>query len=164
MIYITIIIVITLCKVTAQQDDSFWKHVRFGGGAGLSFGTGFFSGSVAPSAIYEFNPQFAAGAGFNVAYANQKDFYESTYWGPSAITLFNPIDELQVSAEFEELNVIRHYNDDMYANENYWYPALYMGLGYRNQNVTFGIRYDVLYNEQKSIYAQAWMPFIRVYF
>ncbi|WP_317197703.1 hypothetical protein [Neotamlana sargassicola] len=35
---------------------------------------------------------------------------------------------------------------------------------YRSNNVTLGVRYDMLYNNSKSIYANAWMPFIRVYF
>ena len=45
--------------------STFWNQVRFGGGIGLSFGDGFFSGTLAPSAIYEFNSSFAAGIGLN---------------------------------------------------------------------------------------------------
>ena len=41
---------------------------------------------------------------------------------------------------------------------------LFIGAGYRSGNVTFGIRYDVLYDEKKSIYADAWVPFVRVFF
>ena len=50
------------------------------------------------------------------------------------------------------------------AMEDYWLPVLFMGVGYSSGPVTFGIRYDVLYNENKSIYANPWMPFIRVFF
>lgn len=148
----------------AQQSTKFWDHVKIGGGLGLSFGNGYFNGMIAPSAIYEFNPKLAAGAGFMFAYAKDSDFYKSTIYGPSFITLFNPIQEIQISAEFEESHVIRNYNDNMYNDENYWIPALYMGIGYRSANATIGIRYDVLYNKEKSINAQAWMPFIRIYF
>ena len=43
-------------NITAQDTQSnFWDHVRFGGGLGLNFGDGFFSATVAPSAIYEFS-------------------------------------------------------------------------------------------------------------
>jgi hypothetical protein len=153
--------------INAQdQSVSFWNNVRFGGGLGLSFGNNFFSGTIAPSAIYEFNSQFAAGIGLNATYAKRKDWYKSTIIGASAITLFNPIEALQLSAEFEELNVNRDFDENFVANadDNYWYPALYLGAGYRTGNVTIGIRYDVLYDEDKSIFADPWMPFFRFYF
>lgn len=156
---------IPILSVGQEDEDSFWKHVRFGGGLGLSFGDGFFSGTLAPSAIYEFNPQFALGVGLNGTYASRKDYYKATIFGGSVIGLYNPINELQLSAEFEELNVNRKWEfEDGDVTDNYWYPALFLGAGYRSRHVTFGIRYDVLYDDDKSIYANAWMPFVRVYF
>ena len=156
---------LTFSQNTSSDSSDFWKHVRLGGGIGLSFGDGFFSGTLAPSAIYEFNPQFALGVGLNGTYNSQKNFYKSTIFGGSLIALFNPIQEIQLSAEFEELNVQRNWEDGTgIADENYWYPALFMGVGYRTQNVAFGIRYDVLYDRDKSIYADPWAPFVRVYF
>ncbi|MEZ4793705.1 MAG: alpha-ketoglutarate decarboxylase [Gelidibacter sp.] len=151
----------------SQNDNSnpFWEHVRFGGGIGLSFGDGFFSGTLAPSAIYEFNDQFALGLGLNGTYNSRKNFYKSTIFGGSVLGLFNPIQEIQLSAEFEELNVHRNWEDGLgVEDQNYWYPALFVGAGYRAQNITVGIRYDVLYDKGKSIYADPWAPFIRVYF
>lgn len=131
----------------------------------MSFGDGFFSGTLAPSAIYEFNEQFALGVGLNGTYNKRKDFYSSTVFGGSLIGLFNPIQEIQLSAEFEELNVNRKW-DDRYniENENYWYPGLFLGAAFRTSNVAVGMRYDVLYDKEKSIYANAWAPFVRVYF
>lgn len=151
-------------NVQANSSD-FWNHVRFGGGIGLSFGDGFFSGTLAPSAIYQFDQQFALGLGLNGTYNSQKNFYNSTIFGGSIIGLFNPIQEIQLSAEFEELNVSRTYEDRLgLEDDNYWYPAIFIGAGYRAQNITLGVRYDLLYDENRSIYAQAWAPFIRVYF
>ncbi|MEO8773264.1 MAG: alpha-ketoglutarate decarboxylase [Gelidibacter sp.] len=150
---------------TPQSASDFWNHVRFGGGIGLSFGDGFFSGTLAPSAIYEFNDQFALGVGLNGTYNKLKNTYKSTVLGGSLIGLFNPIQELQLSAELEQLNVSRNWDDNVArANENYWYPALFVGAGYRSRNVAVGIKYDVLYDKNKSIYADAWAPFVRVYF
>ncbi len=146
-------------------DGSFWKHVRFGGGLGLSFGDGFFSGTIAPSGIYEFNDQFALGLGLNGTFNSLKNTYKSTIFGGSVIGLYSPLQELQLSAEFEELNVNRKWEDHLaIEDQNYWYPALFVGAGYRTRNVTFGIRYDVLYDKEKSIYADPWAPFVRVYF
>lgn len=148
-----------------EQQTAFWSHMRFGGGLGLSFGNEFFSGTVVPSAIYEFNEQFALGLGANFTYNKQKNLYETIIVGGSVLGLYSVIPQLQFSAEFEQLNVSRTFESDLrIPSDYYWYPALFVGAGYRNGNFTIGIRYDLLYDEQKSIYANAWMPFARVYF
>jgi len=156
----------TLVSFSQNQNNTndFWKRVRFGGGLGLSFGDGFFSGTIAPSGIYEFNSKFATGVGLNATYNKQDNFFNSTIFGASVIGLFNPIRELQLSAEFEQLNVNRKFDNSTFEDQNYWYPGLFMGIGYGNGNVTFGIRYDVLYDRDKSIYADSWIPFVRVFF
>ncbi len=148
-----------------QQNHDFWQQVRFGGGIGLSFGDGYFSGTIAPSAVYEFDRNFAFGLGLNATFNNQKNVYKSTILGGSLIGLFNVINELQISGELEQLNVNRTYNVNLNLDkDNYWVPALFIGAGYRNGQVTFGVRYDVLYDADKSIYANAWAPFVRFYF
>lgn len=165
----TCVIVFMTCTFLSFSQDQdhtngFWNHVRIGGGIGLSFGDGFFSGTLSPTGIYEFNSKFAAGVGLNATYNKQDDFFKSTIFGASVIGLFNPIPELQLSAEFEQLNVDRKFEDSLLEDENYWYPGLFMGIGYGNKNVTFGIRYDLLYSKDKSIYADPYIPFVRVFF
>ena len=58
-IKLLVLFIFSICfsiSSNAQETRSqFWQQVRFGGGIGLSFGDGFFSGTLAPSAIYEFN-------------------------------------------------------------------------------------------------------------
>jgi len=148
-----------------SNSNEFWNHVRFGGGIGLSFGDGFFSGTLAPSAVYQINPIAALGVGLSGTYNTSRDFYKSAILGGSLIGLINPIREVQLSAEFEELNVSRNWDSRTgLEDENYWYPALFLGVGYSNGPVTLGIRYDVLYDDYKSIYSDPWVPFVRVYF
>ena len=148
-----------------SNQSSFWNDVRFGGGIGLSFGDGFFSGTLAPSAIYQVNNEVAVGLGLNGTYNTRRDLYKSSILGASVIALVNPIREIQLSAEFEELNVNRKWDSlTGFEDENYWYPALFLGVGYSNGPVTFGIRFDVLYDDYKSIYSDSWVPFVRVYF
>ena len=165
-----ILIFLSFCsQFTSAQEvktkSEFWSHVRFGGNLGLSFGNEFFSGTLAPSAIYQFDRQFALGVGLNATINSQKNVYKSTILGASLIGLYNVIPALQISAEFEQLNVDRNYDDRLdLRNENYWLPALYLGAGYRSGNVTFGIRYDVLFDDNRSIYINPWAPFFRVYF
>lgn len=146
------------------QKSQFWNKVRFGGGIGLGFANGSFNGSISPSAIYQFNNQFAAGVSLNFNYAKFGDDKLLAYGG-SVLSLYNPIPFLQLSAELEQLRINRSFDDTVIRLErNYWAPALLLGLGYTNQNFTIGIRYDVLYDDVDSIYANAWLPFVRVYF
>ena len=164
--FLLFLTLLCLNGLSAQENtNDFWEHVRFGGGIGVSFGDGFFSGTLAPSAIYDVNNQFAVGVGLNGTYNSLKNTYNSTIIGGSVLALFNVIQQIQLSAEFEELNVTRNFESDLnMEDQNYWYPALFLGAGYRSQNVTIGMRYDVLYDEGKSVYANAWAPFFRVYF
>lgn len=157
---------LTLTSAKGQNSSmESYPQIRFGGGIGLSFGNGFFSGSLAPSAIYQFDERFALGLGLNGAYSNQKDRYSSTILGGSVIALYNIIPQIQLSAEFEELNVSRKFEfDGGNLRDNYWYPGLFLGAGFRSGNFAVGLRYDVLYNREKSIYANAYAPFVRVYF
>ena len=152
-------------SLNQPKKNEFWTNVRFGGGIGLSIGDDFYSATLAPTALYEFNRQFALGVGINGTINSQKNTYKSTIIGGSIIGTFNPLQEIQLSSEFEQLHVSRNYNNSLnLKNDSYWYPALFLGAGYRNRNFIVGLRYDVLYNSTKSIYADSWAPFIRVYF
>ena len=153
----------TTAQNTSAKSD-FWNHVRFGGGIGLGFTNGGFNGTIAPSAIYQATDNFAVGTSLSFNYAKFNDNKLMAYGG-SVLTLFNPIHFIQLSAEFEELRVNK--TIDAIPNDikdNYWSPGLFLGLGYTDRNFTVGVRYDVLYDDQRSIYANAWMPFVRVYF
>ena len=160
-----ILIGFTVLGQNQIAKSDFWNNVRFGGGIGLGFTNGGFNGSISPSAIYQVNEQFATGVSLNFNYAKFNDDKLLAYGG-SLLSLYNPVPFLQLSGEFEQLRINRTISyiglDDI--EDNYWSPALFLGIGYSNQNVTFGIRYDVLYDDNKSIYANAWMPFVRVYF
>ncbi len=153
-----------------NQKSEFWSHVMFGGGIGLSFGNDFFSGTLAPSAIYRFDEKLGVGAGLNMSYSTEKHFYESYILGTSIIGLYNVIPQLQLSAEFEQLYVNRDFEegyiniDGSDPDESYWYPGLYLGAGFNAGNVTMGLRFDVLYDSDKSIYGNAYNPFVRFYF
>lgn len=165
-IVVILILAFSYSNVQAQgEQPRFWSNVQYGGGLGMSFGDGFFSGTIAPSALYRFNNRIATGIGLSGTYSSEKNFYTATIIGASSITLFNVIREIQLSAEFEEYYVNRNFDDDLnFEDDNYWIPALFFGVGFQTQNVTMGIRYDVLYDSSKSVYANAYIPFVRFYF
>lgn len=147
------------------KTDSFWERVDVGGGLGLSISNDYTDILVAPSAIYNFNDYFALGAGIQYSNLKQKDYYSSNVYGGSLIGLFSPIEEAQVSVELEEANVNTKYMDlGGNLKRSFWNTALYLGAGYRQENVTIGGRVNVLFDRDKDIYGSAFMPFVRVYF
>ncbi len=149
-----------------KQKSDFWDHVKFGGGFGLSLGTGFTDVTIAPSAIYNFNSYVSLGAGLQGSIVSQKDYYSSGIYGASIITLFNPIQQAQISLELEQVRVNNTYRNLTTGTlkDNFWNTGLFVGVGYRMENVTVGMRYNVLFNKDKNVYSDALMPFIRVYF
>lgn len=168
--YLILVIILTMSFQTtlrAQEqvpDRTFLQDVRFGGSLGLSFSNGFFNAFLAPKAIYDFNQYTSAGVGLLGSYSDSNRYSAYTVGG-SLLGLLRPIPAIQLSAEFEELRVSRDLKlEGSNISESYWYPALFLGAGYTTGNVTVGLRYDVLYDDNKSIYANAFMPFVSVYF
>jgi len=149
----------------SDNNSLFWSHIRFGGSLGLSFGNNYFSGELAPSGIYDFNKTFSAGVGLNAAYG-KVDNYKATSLGGSLIGLIRPIPQLQISSEFQELYIDRkfEYIDSNNVHSKDWVPALFFGLGYTTGPVTAGLKYDVLYDDNKSLYPSALLPFVSIYF
>jgi len=148
-----------------QPQNEFWRNVQFGGGIGLSIGSGYTDITLAPSAIYPVNSIVALGLGLQLGYVSQKKYYTSFVYGASMIGLINPISQIQLSVELEETNANTDYQSPGgNVSQNYWNTALYLGAGYRTGNVTIGLRYDVLFNPNQSFYGDAFMPFVRAYF
>jgi hypothetical protein len=144
----------------------FWKNVQFGGGFGLSVGSGYTNITIAPSAIYNFNENVSLGTGLQGSYTSSKvDDYKSSIYGGSLIALFNPVEQVQLSLELEQVLVNRTLNTlNGHFKDNFWNTGLFIGAGYRAENVTVGARYNILYNRNDFVYTEAFMPFVRVYF
>ncbi|MFV8347246.1 hypothetical protein [Flavobacterium sp. ZB4P13] len=169
----SLLVIVTLffssCLFAQQNSSSpktqnqFWRNMQFGGGIGLGFGSGYTDISLAPSAIYNFNEYVALGVGLQYKYLKQRDYYASHLYGGSVIGLFNPIHEIQLSAELEQLRVNVNLDGSNSNSQDYWNTGLFLGAGYRSGNATIGARYNVM-SDKNNIYGSAFMPFIRVYF
>jgi hypothetical protein len=164
-----LIFVLSFFQTVISQDNIskslFWENVQFGGGLGLGFGNGFTNISVAPSAIYNFNEYVSAGLGVQYSYISQKNIYSSNLFGGSILTLINPIPEIQISGELEQLRVNSTFKGTSGGfNDSFWNTALFFGAGYRTNNVTIGARYNVLHKDNQGVYTTALQPFVRVYF
>lgn len=171
IVLVTFFVFVTLIfspKIAAQNETStssnaFWDNVQFGGGVGLGFANGSTNISISPSAIYNFNDYFSLGAGLQYSYVKQRNDFTSNLYGGSLIGLINPFEQIQLSAELEQLRVNVDYGN-FNGSENFWNTGLFLGAGFRNGNVTFGARYNVFHKENNNIYGEAFMPFVRVFF
>lgn len=163
-IYLLLFSICLTAQTTPLQPKSdFWQHVQIGGGLGVAVGSGYTDITVAPSGIYNFNPFVSAGVGLQGSYVRARNNYEAYIYGGSLIGLVNPIAQLQLSAELEQVRVNRNFVGP-YVSDNFWNTALFLGAGFRAQNVTIGARYNVLYNKNDYVYSDPFMPFVRVYF
>jgi hypothetical protein len=171
-VLLTIVFLFGLKREIYAQDtqvrktkSDFLTRVQFGGGLGLSAGTGYADIMVAPSAIYNFNEYVSAGLGLQYNYIKQRNLYNAHMYGGSIIALFQPMEELQISTELEQLRVDRTFTDALENNTAvFWNTALFVGAGFRNGNVTMGVRYNVLHKDRENVYTEAFMPFVRFFF
>ena len=154
--------VIAQYQQTPQSRSPFWNNVQFGGGLGLSFGSGYTEISVAPSAIYNINPYLAMGLGLQASYVSSKNYFTSLVYGVSTMVLVNPIPQIQFSLGLNQSRV--NYQEEGYGNysEDYWDTSLILGAGYRTGNVTIGIGYNLLQNDRYD--TEPFVPFVRAYF
>ena len=156
-----------------RKTYTYERSWSFGGNLGLSFWNGGTDILIAPKAYYNVSPKFLTGFGLTYIYSGYKDDfgkYNQNSFGPSIMGAFRPIPYLQFSAEYEGLQTSG--NGTVYilgANNikndySYWNNALYLGASFVSRNVSFGVRYDVLYDANSSVYSSAWSPVIGFYF
>jgi hypothetical protein len=152
-------------SIAANPSMNFWNEVQYGGGVGMNFSSGYTEITLAPSAVYPLNKFVSLGAGLIGSYTNSRNYFSTSIYGLSAISLFNPLNTIQLSIEVEQAKV--RSTVQMTPNSitrNYWNTGLFVGAGYRNGNVTVGARYNLLFDKDKSINSDALMPFVRFYF
>lgn len=146
-----------------QLNTDYIKYWSFGGGLGFSFWNDGTDILVAPKAYYNISPILITGVGLTYIYSDYKSnfsTYTSNSFGGSLFLAVRPIDYIQFSVEYEGLQTNR--ND--FIDEEYWNNSIYLGLSFISGPVSFGIRYDVLFDSNKSPYSSAVNPVIGFYF
>ena len=165
--YLTGLIWLLILSVTgslqAQKKD---KKISFYGGFSLSLSTDYTYISLQPGLIYHVHPKFKLGSGVQYTYLkSNKNYYGVNYsyniYGFNAIALYYPYRELEFSLEFEDLYIKQNYNS---VHNDFWSPGLFAGVAYRYGHVAAGFKYNFLYDPVKSVYQDAFIPFIRIYF
>lgn len=145
-----------------SQSSFDWDKVRYGGRVNFGFSNNSTTIILAPSAVYRLTDKFSAGGSVSFGYSSFKDSDAKLYnYGASLLSYYNPFRELQLSTELEQTFV--NQTQGRFKN-NFNFLALYIGAGYRLGNVIAGLRYDVLYNEDKGLYASPFGPFVQFSF
>lgn len=159
-------------KSMSQKKVPYQKSWSFGGNIGLSFWNGGTDILLAPKAYYHVSPMFMTGFGITYIYSSAEDDfakYSQNSFGGSILGAFRPIPFLQISAEYEGLqtngnSTIKFAGDREKNNYSFWNNAIYLGASFVSKNVSFGVRYDILYDASRSVYSSAWSPVIGFYF
>lgn len=167
-IILILLVVLPTCifaQGNAKPSCEFWRKVQYGGAVGLNIGGGFTNALLAPSAKYNVDETISIGVGLQGSYVASNNNYSSLIYGGSIFALANLSDEIQLSADLDQLKVNTTY-DSVFSipSKHFWNTALFLGVGFRSENITVGAKYNVLFKKEDSVYSDAFMPFVRVYF
>lgn len=149
-------------KTVHAQSNFDWSEVRFGGSANLGFSNNATNIILAPSTIYPVLDNLFLGASVSFGYSSFRNPSARLFnYGAAALSYYRPIEYIQLSAELEQTFV--NTSGD-FVRDDFDFLALYLGVGYSVGNATFGVRYDVLYDEDNSLYRSPLSPFVQFYF
>jgi len=146
-----------------RKNYTYQRSWSFGGNLGLSFWNGGTDILIAPKAYYNVSPKFLTGFGLTYIYSDYDDDfygYHQNSFGASIMAAVRPVSMLQLSVEYEGLQT----NRGGYAASTYWNNALYLGASFVSGPVSFGFRYDIIYDPLSSVYGSAFNPVIGFYF
>jgi len=142
-------------------ENSKWT---FGGSAGLggSFGSG--GGTtvyLTPKVGYKLTNDFEAGLAGNFSWQNS-DYFSSTIVGVGPFANYYIGRSFYLSSLFQQyfINTKDKYYDEKYSSDE---AALFLGAGYM-QNLgsgvymQLGVMYNVLYDDQKSVFSSGLVP------
>lgn len=152
---------IAVIDSTSQKQ----KRLKFGVGFGLNF-VGGTNISLSPNVSYNVSKKVAIGVGVQGSYSAIKDLQNTTTIGGNIISQYTPVKKITTLIEFVELNVATETETpEGKIKENYWDAALFLGAGYNiTEKISVGAKYNVLYNEDESVYTSPVIPFVNITF
>ena len=162
----------TASTVQKKQKPLYQRRWSFGGNIGLSFWNGGTDILIAPKAYYHISPLFLTGFGLTYIHSSFEDDlrdYSQNSFGGSVMGAIRPLEFLQLSVEYEALYTNGDYKFKLpvepgQTSDSFWNNAIYLGASIVSRNVSFGVRYDILYDADRSVYGSALSPVIGFYF
>lgn len=148
---------------TVTVDSAASKRLKFGMGFGFSF-VGGTNISLSPNLMYRVSDKVSVGAGLQFNYLGIKNLQRSVTYGANVLAFYTPVNKLLTTLEFVQLKVNRKILADN-MEDDFWDTALFVGAGYQiTPKISAGAKYNVLYNEDKSIYSSPVVPFVNITF
>lgn len=170
-IFITLFIVST--EVYAQTTNisvidsaaTVEPKLKFGCGFGLNF-VGGTNLTLSPNLMYAVSEKISLGGGIQGSYNSIKDVQKTTTFGANIIGVYNPTKKFTTLVEFAELYVNTTKLDPLnYVKNKFWESALFVGAGFNITNkITVGAKYNVLYDDDESVYTSPIIPFVNISF
>ena len=161
---IVVLISLSLACLAQRQIDADAPHTLkergyFGGGLGLSGGTGYFYFALNPIVGYMFTPNFSAGTGINYSsttYTNISPSRSVNQYGISPFLRYN-FDQLFMYGEYNYLS-----SNFINSTDRRFIDRLLLGIGYSQPlgnrgAVNVVALYDVLYQQNVSPFASPWV-------
>ncbi|SFZ90590.1 hypothetical protein SAMN05428642_1011025 [Flaviramulus basaltis] len=145
----------------AKED----KRLKFGCGFGLSF-VGGTNVNLSPNLTYKVSDKVSFGGGLQGSYSSIKNYQNTTTFGANLLGIYNPINKISTLLEFAELRVSTETETPQSKTKhNYWDSALFVGAGFNiTSKILIGAKYNVLYDENESVYTSAIIPFVNITF
>ena len=140
------------------------KRLKLGVGFGLNF-VGATNISLSPNLSYKVSDKVSFGVGIQGSYSSIKNLQNTTTFGGNLIGIYSPVNKLSLLLEFVELNVTTKTETPPATKDSYWDSALFVGAGFNiTSKISVGAKYNVLYDENKSVYTSAIIPFVNITF
>ena len=141
------------------------KRLKFGCGFGLSF-VGGTNVNLSPNLTYKVSNKVSFGGGLQGSYSSIKNYQNTTTFGANVLGIYNPIKKISTLIEFAELRVATETETPQgNSKNNYWDSALFIGAGINiTSKILIGAKYNVLYDENESVYTSALIPFVNITF
>ena len=162
-LYIFLAIVLSVFSASAQQA----KKVYFGGNLGFSFGSET-SVMVEPTVLYGFSQYFKLGGGVSYRYVSSDRYdYSDNIYGARAIAMATPLPYINISVDYGMYHRTTRISSGEKIRDG-WIPSLSPAIGVNipvgRGFVSIGAGYDVLYDASTSVYSNAWIPMVSLYF
>ena len=145
----------------AIDNESNWQdRIYYGGGMGLSGGSGFTMISISPIVGYMISSRLSGGIGATYQYYKSGDFSDNR-WGGQVFMRMNVINPIFLYGSYEFINYTT-FNSNGFEGPRDTVSRLPLGVGIsqsigNRSSINMIAAYDVLWDEQLRVYNSPWV-------
>jgi len=153
---IVILLFFSISAFSQNSQGDFLERVYFGGGFGLSGGSGFFNVSASPLIGYKITPRLSAGASVIIQYSQYTNFnLDLLNYGGSLFTRYIIFRNIFATLEYEYLTFEYPTNNSFSETSREGFSSLFLGGGFvqpisRNASFSIIALYNLLYDQNRT--------------